>query len=452
MCSIGEDDFGDDGGVHSMQVEPKLDSTDIVSDEICKKCNERKVVVKINLKDAQCEPCFLQYVRHKFRAALGTTRVVERGARVVLVFDGSVECCVMFDMVRYALTQEQFKRLTYTPFALFVDDTSAFERNEEKRNEYLQESLKLLECFGFESYYTSVATKDDPVLRIENFQNFRIPDANLEKDAKFADTVSAIKSLTSRHDFVLTARANAIRAAAAQLDCKYAFLSTISHEVATTLLVNVALGRGSSVAHDISFCDNRPNCQVKLLRPIRNLSSLEVETYARLSPDKSWPTANHNFVNNVNANPNASIQNLTTQFVNGLQENFASTVSTVFRTGDKIASAATAPAKLNGDDATLQKTCKFCHSILDYGNSATLFAIEYSRCVSACADRHEVNDVDLMIQRANAAVHGDDAASNANQNEDVRSLWQHLCHGCRNIFRDLEQNNDGNYVNGSIVS
>lgn len=451
MCSIGEDDFGDDGGAHSMQLQPKIDSTEIISDEICKKCNERKVVVKLNLKDAQCEPCFFQYVRHKFRATLGTTRMVERGAKVVLVFDGSVECCVMFDMVRYALTQEQFKRLTYTPYALFVDDTCAFETSAEKRQEYLVESLKQLENFHFETYYTSVATKDEPPIRIENFQSFRISVENLEKDARFAGVVTACKSLTSRHDFVLTARANAIRSATAQLNCNYAFVSAISHQIATTLLVNVALGRGSSVANDISFCDNRPSCQVKMLRPIRNLSSLEVETYVRLSPGISWPTTNHNYVNSVNTDTNASIQNLTTQFVNGLQENFASTVSTVFRTGDKIASTATASSKPS-DKATQQKTCKFCHSILDYEDSATLFAIEYSRCVSACADRKEVNDVDLMIQRANAAVQGDTFASNDSDVEDIKTLWKHLCHGCRNIFRDLESNNHHNYVDSNIVS
>lgn len=451
MCSIGEDDFGDDGGVHSMQTEPKLNSTDVFTDEICKKCDERKVVAKIDLKNAQCEPCFFQYVRHKFRAALGTSRMIEREAKVVLVFDGSIDCCVMFDMVRYALKQEKFKRLTYTAYALFVDDTSAFETSVEKRHEYLQESFSLLEGFQFETYYTSVATKNEPVIRIDNFKEFQIPDANLEKDTKFAKTVSSIKSLTSRHDFVLTARANAIRSATAQLNCNHAFLSTISHQIATTLLVNVALGRGSSVANDISFCDNRPNCKVKLLRPIRNLNSLEVETYVRLSPNKHWPTVNHNYVNSVNVNPSASIQNLTTQFVNGLQENFASTVSTIFRTGDKIASSATTSSKPN-DDATQQRTCKFCHSILDYENSSTLFAIEYSRCVSACADRNEVNDVDLMAQRANAAVQGDDAALNVNQDEDIKRLLKHLCHGCRNIFREFEQNNDHDYVNSSIVS
>lgn len=62
MCSIGEDDFGDEGGAHTMTIDPKS-SNSFSLDEICKKCNEHNVVVKLNLKDAQCEQCFFQYAR-----------------------------------------------------------------------------------------------------------------------------------------------------------------------------------------------------------------------------------------------------------------------------------------------------------------------------------------------------------------------------------------------------
>lgn len=429
MCSIGEDDFGDDGGVHSMITEPRPTST-FVSDEICKKCNERQVVVKLNLKDAQCEPCFLQFVRHKFRAALGSTRIVERGAKVLLVFDGTVECCVMFDMIRYAMKEEKFKRLTFESCAVIVDDTCTFESNAEKRQEYLNESLRLLEYFQFQTYYTSIANNVS-VQKIENFNNFQLPIENLDAEKQFTKTLNSIRSQTSSEDFVLTARLNAVRETAAKLNCKYAFVSSITHQIATTLLVNVALGRGSSVANDISFCDNRPNCQVKILRPIRHLSALEIETYVQFNQNINWPTRNHNYFNSISTNPNASIQNLTKKFVNGLQENFSSTVSTVFRTGDKISTAAS-PSLSSVDEP--KQTCKFCHSILDYENSNTLFAIEYSRCVSACADQTQVNDVSLMTKKAKNALLG----QQEDDDVDVKNVWKHLCHGCRNIFRELD--------------
>lgn len=428
MCSIGEDDFGDEGGVHAMIAEPKPSSA-IESNEICKKCNVNIVSVKLNLKDAQCESCFFQFARHKFRASLGTTRIVERGANVALVFDGSVESCVLLDMMKYAVRQEQFKRLTFKPFGLFIDDTAASETDAETRLTIVRDSLKLLLQFGFESYYASVA-HNSQVVRVDCAEGFEFPKENLDKDKQFHATVTSTKSLTSQDDYVLIARYNAIRHASKQINCKYAFLSSVNHQIAATLLTNVALGRGSSVANDISFADNRANCPTKLLRPIRNLTALEIETYVRLQRDVNWPRENRSFHNSISKNSNASIQNLTRNFVDGLQENFASTISTVFRTGDKIASA---NEPTNAVAAT-KRTCRFCNSFLDYENSTTLFAIEYSRCVSSCADRNDVNDINLMTRRANDAVEGRTMSEDEN---DVRNLCANLCHGCRNIFRDF---------------
>ena len=102
MCSIVEDDFGDDGGKHAMVEENKQENVEL-PDEICKKCNSEKVAVKLYLKDAQCENCFLFYARHKFRAALGASKIVRRGANVLIIFDGSAENMVMMDMIKYGL-------------------------------------------------------------------------------------------------------------------------------------------------------------------------------------------------------------------------------------------------------------------------------------------------------------------------------------------------------------
>lgn len=433
MCSIGEDDFGDEGGLHTMAKDPKQIT---VPDEICKKCNERKIVVKINLKDAQCQPCFYQYARHKLRAALGSTRIVDRGARVLLVFDGSIESCVMFDIIRYGLTQDQYKRITFVPCALYIDDTCTFESDTHKRQENLSKIMKLLQHFQFEAYYTSIAT-GGLVIKVEDAQQFQLPltDGQVKKERNFENALNSLATLTSQQDFVHVSQMDAIRKAAETLDCKFAFLSTVNHQIATDLLANVALGRGSSVANEISICDSRG--AVKILRPIRNLSDVEVETYVKFNDNVPWPTDIRNYANSTDTRPTLSLQNLTRQFVNGLQENFTSTVSTVFRTGDKIAAASAPTTK-----ETPKNTCKLCHSVLDFEDSPTLFAIEYSRCVSAIADQNEVNDFDKMKRTAKDALVGD---TNANEN-DVGALWKDLCNGCRNIFRDFKDDTGAEYA------
>lgn len=431
MCSIGEDDFGDEGGAHTMQADPKLPASAIVSNEICKKCNERTVAVKLNLKDAQCEPCFFQYVRHKFRATMGQSKMIQRGAKVLLAFDGTLEACVMLDMIRYAVSQEQFKRLSLESYAVYIDDACISGQSIDQRKEKLNEAFKILKHFGVETYYASIA-KNLPITKAESFE---INQEQLTIEEKFIKKLNAIGNQTAKEDFINVLKLNIYRELAAKIDCKYVFVPSISHQVATNLLVNVALGRGKSVANDISFCDNRSHFP-PIIRPMRNISQLEIETYIRLDKTLNRLTQNSNSFNAPIKNSITSIQSLTKQFIDNLQENFASTVSTVFRTGDKISAAAatttTMTTKSQSDGDKARETCKFCHSDLDYENSSTLFAIEYSRCVSACADQKEVNDVDLMLKKAENQVLG-------KNDDDTENLIKSLCHGCRNIFRDLNE-------------
>lgn len=426
MCSIGDEDFGDEGGAHTMTADPKQPASVIVSDEICKKCHEHKVAVKLDLKDAQCESCFYQYVRHKMRASMGSTKIIERGAKVLLVFDGTIESCVLFDMVRHAVSLEQFKRLNLKPNAIYVDNACISGLSHSQRQEKLTETLKIVESFGFELFYTSIAS-DNPA---KQFDGIHVADEYSATEDEFMKQFSAIGNQTARDDYLNIRNLNICREVAAQIGSKYVFLPTVSHHVATSLLVNVALGRGRSVANDISFSDNRSNCAAKIIRPMRNITSLEIETYYRLDKTLNQMIHNNNYFDCPRQTASNSIQNLTKQFIDNLQENFASTVSTVFRTGDKISAAAT--VQQTNDDGTSKQTCKFCHSDLDYEGSSTLFAIEYSRCVSACADQKEVNDVDLMLKKAENQVLG-------KLNDQTSKLIPFLCHGCRNIFRDLDE-------------
>lgn len=429
MCSIGEDDFGDEGGAHTMLSDPKVAASAIVSDEICKKCNEQKVAVKLNLKDAQCESCFFRYVRHKMRAAMGSTRIIERNAKVLLVFNNSIEACVLFDMVQYAMTHEQqFKRLTIHPYAVYVDTACISGQSMEERQEQLNKTFKTLQYFGFETYYASIAS-EVPIKKAEHFQ---LTDEQLHTEQKFVNKFNAIGNQTAKEDFLNITSANIYRTVATHIGSKYVFVPSISHHVATNLLVSVALGRGKSVAEDISFCDIRSNNEAKIIRPMRNITSLEVETYVRLDETLNQLIRSSKHLNVTNNNPIPSIQSLTKQFIDNLQENYASTVSTVFRTGDKISAAAATTNTIDGKRP--KQTCKFCHSELDYEQSTTLFAIEYSRCVSACADQNQVNDVDLMLKQAQNQVLG-------KNDDDTDSLIKSLCHGCRNIFRDLDEPN-----------
>ncbi|KAL1390364.1 hypothetical protein pipiens_012398 [Culex pipiens pipiens] len=425
MCSIVEDDFGDEGGAHTMKEEspaPAISAT-TDGDELCRKCTVNPSVLKLNLKEPQCRECFLHYVRHKFRASLGATKIVRRGSRVLVVFNGCAENVVMLDMIRYGLQQESFKKLRIEPVVVFVSEDHVG-REDGERLGVVQEK----EC---------VAVEDSDLL--ERYS---------EERARFNKILSGFKSATSKQDFIVQNRKQTLKVIAKRLECPYVFLSDIGLDLAKTLLSNVALGRGRSLALDIAFCDDRDE-QHKIIRPMRDLNPDEIANYLKHADNElSYITLEDPFKDKP------SLQNLTCKFVDGLQRTYPSTVSTVFRTGDKMSCETVKPTpehdadqdllslfdkSLRLDNGSTSVRCKFCHSALDFHGSTTLFATEFSRMVSSRINvelSHEaiVESSKRMEEDARRRVNGEEVEGGDGEEDDMVQLRRELCHSCRNMF------------------
>uniref|UniRef100_A0A182QB04 Cytoplasmic tRNA 2-thiolation protein 2 n=1 Tax=Anopheles farauti TaxID=69004 RepID=A0A182QB04_9DIPT len=448
MCSIAEDDFGDEGGAHGMKEDTP--QPDLAPNELCRKCNTEPAVLKLNLKEPQCRACFLNYVRHKFRATLGSSKIVRRGSRVLIVFTGTQENVTLLDMVRFGLEQDSFKQLRIVPVLLYVDDEFVGKTNE-TRLELLAKRLDILKQFkSFPAYYTVTGSTKQPV--VLNLDDSFVPSDFLEDETRLTHALDALRSVSSKQDLLEQVRKQTYRNMAVALNCSYVFLSDIGIDLAKTLLSNVALGRGCSLAQDVAFCDDRDDA-VKLIRPIRDLNPDEVSNYFQFSETPlRYLTLQKHFEDRP------SLQNLTAKFIDNLQLSFPSTVSTVFRTGDKLDAPKPAPsAKVESTketdflalfDRTLTlersssppvaaERCQFCGAALDYHGSKTLFATEYSRLVSsrinaACSHEEILQKSKQMDQDAERAVNGDDDGERL-------ALLKHLCHGCRNIFTDINE-------------
>lgn len=401
MCSIVEDDFGDDGGAHVMTEEIQQND-EFPINEICKKCNLEQIVVKLNNKEAQCKECFLTYVRHKFRASLGSTKIVRRSSNVLVLFDGSAESVVLLDMLKYALSGETFKRLHFNTSVVYVDEMFLFDFTEEERLEKFAEVKKCLNEFGFKTFYSSISgTGDVTEIEESSFDD--------KSDAAFLKVLKSFKSLTQRQDFISQHKNNLLRKIAQKIDYNFVFLSEIGPDLAKTLLTQISLGRGSSSYLELAFCDDRTS-DVKLIRPIRDLNENEIKNYLKLNNLSSVSLKSYG----EDDGEFNSIQNLTARFVNGLQTNFPSTVSTIFRTGDKMT--------FKSNDSVDSK-CSFCKTDVDFNGSQTLFAIEFSRLVSANCGSKDNQLSKTIAEKALSNLNGDESA-----------LKKQLCHGCRNIF------------------
>ncbi|XP_049299540.1 cytoplasmic tRNA 2-thiolation protein 2 [Anopheles funestus] len=444
MCSVAEDDFGDEGGAHGMKEDTP--QPELATNELCRKCNTEMAVLKLNLKEPQCRVCFLNYVRHKFRASLGSTKIVRRGSRVLVIFTGSAENVVLLDMIRFGLEQDSFKQLRIVPILLYVDDDFV-EKTEQLRLQQLKKRINVLKQFSsFPSYYTVCGSSKYVEI---TFNDVFAPSGFEQDEARLLKVVESVRSVSSKQDLMEQVHKQTYRTIAKALNCNYVFLSDIGIDLAKTLLSNVALGRGCSLAEDVAFCDDRDDAG-KLIRPIRDLNPDEVSNYLQFSEAQLLylPLVKH-------FEDKPSLQNLTSKFIDNLQRSFPSTVSTVFRTGDKLdvpksvqKTALTNDQAKDGtdflvlfdkslvlDDKLVRECCRFCGAVLDYRGSKTLFATEYSRLVSsrinaACSHEDILQKSKQMELDAERAVNGE-------ENDERRELLKHLCHGCRNIFEDL---------------
>lgn len=413
MCSIVEDDFGDDGGAHAMIEDLKINGT---TDGLCKKCNTNTAVAKL-----MCAECFKVYIRHKFRATLGSTKVIRRHSQVLQDFSGTAADVCLLACVKYAFEQESYKRLCFDMELVFIDENCVVKDGHDSnvRASKIQEVKSVLEQFpSFKCYYISIGdctTFDRELPRIDQISTEDLTEI-ITREKQFLEIFNSIQPLSSKQDFLMIKRNDLLRHAAAATKCQYVFLSDISITMATRLLNNMSLGRGSSVANDVAFCDDRIE-SIKFVRPLKDLSDDEVTSYLQLENLKLLSKANYGEDNGQFA----SIQNLTSKFISDLQNNFSSTVSTVYRTCSKIAPKNSAPptsvdipqnfvGQLNIPN--MNQRCVLCKSFFDHYNSETLDAIAFSRYVS---------------KNANGQLQTKPPVE-----EDVSEDL--LCHGCRNIF------------------
>lgn len=410
MCSIGEDDFGDEGGAHAMVQNEKING--FTEDVMCK-CGEGKCVIKIELKTAMCQKCFLLFVRHKFRASLGATKIIPRGAKVLLNFSGSAADVCLLSMAKLGIDDFSFKKLCLELEVIYLDEsciTASDLSDIAYKLEVIGRVKKVLAQFeGIKCRYSSIADEEGSVVDLDEVTEEYLKE-RINLEINFTQMFNILKSLTSKQDFLERTRTQKLRKVAQSLACTFIFISDISITIAKRLMQNVSLGRGSSVANDVSFCDDRLEPE-KILRPLKDLSELEVNSYNKFNGLISLPITPFG----SDAGQFASIQNLTSSFVDGLQENFSGTVSTVFRSCSKIA-----PQQTTSE----AKRCLMCASSLDYENSNTLFAIEFSRVVSELADQ-QLESVEKCEEKARAEVTG------------KQNSTSNLCHGCRNIFIGL---------------
>nr|XP_026257630.1 cytoplasmic tRNA 2-thiolation protein 2 isoform X5 [Urocitellus parryii] len=338
----------------------------------CVKCREGLPVVVIRAGDAFCRDCFKALYVHKFRAMLGKNRLIFPGEKVLLAWSGGPSSSSMVWQVLEGLSQDSAKRLRFVPGVVYVDEGAACGQSPEDRAKTLAEVKSVLQNIGFpwhtvaleevfglppavlqgsaqepvgteEAYKSAVDSflQQQHVLGGEQTHQPHTQDSpgpcslgrspTATQTAALCRLFDSVRTLTAKEELLQTLRTHLILHVARVHGYSKVMTGDSCTRLAIKLMTNLALGRGAFLAWDTGFSDERHG-DVVVVRPMRDHTLKEVAFYNRLFAVPSIFTP----AIDTKAPEKASIHRLMEAFILRLQTQFPSTISTVYRTSEKL--------------------------------------------------------------------------------------------------------------------
>ncbi|KAJ8041841.1 Cytoplasmic tRNA 2-thiolation protein 2-A [Holothuria leucospilota] len=422
-----------------------LDASHTKMGKSCVKCSEAATVVA-RLGDPFCRACFLEYFTHKFRATFGKSKAVRNGEKVLIAFSGGQSSCAMLHLVKEGLQNGVHKKLRYIPGVVFIDESICMEQPQNDKNAQLESIRGWLEDSSFPAYISSLeeamkaSDSEVRILSVSSPEEVEVDFKNLKIDPslneKFIKLWHSTSTLTAKEDLLHILRVQLLKRISKQLGYTKIMSGESGTRLATRILTDLSKGRGSSVSQDMSFVDGRDK-DVSILRPMREFNSKEIAMYNHQCG------LQHVFVPNIStkAGQFTSINALTEEFVNGLQTNFPSTVSTILKTGEKLTS--------QQDAANTSSVCLICQSLLDMSelpcsaSSATRYSQKLQKDDTnsmhmACNEAKDTC-VASKPETSSCCGQGDGSCQSLKKNPELVSddVSVYLCYGCRLMIKDV---------------
>ncbi|KAG1470882.1 hypothetical protein G6F56_002432 [Rhizopus delemar] len=169
------------------------------------------------------------------------------------------------------------------------------------------------------------------------------PDTDKQEELK--KLFDSIKKTTAKEDLLYHIKMEMLMQVAEREGCTYIFFGDSATRQAIKMISWTAKGRGYSLPLDISV-----DTEIRgmgIMRPMKDMLSKEIGLYNHFSALQVLPPYNYSTM----MPPKSSIDRLTEGFINSLERDFPSTVSTVCRTTLKLT-----PAK----DMDMSRQCAVC--------------------------------------------------------------------------------------------
>ncbi|XP_047459543.1 cytoplasmic tRNA 2-thiolation protein 2 isoform X2 [Mugil cephalus] len=466
MCQV-EEDYHD-----------QLERADLPSvSKKCVKCKEAPAAVVIRAGDAYCRGCFKEYFIHKFRAMLGKNRIIFPGEKVLLAVSGGPSSCSMLSQVQEGLSQSAHKKLRFLPGIVYIDEGGAVGQSVEERRRTASELQALFKATGFPFHIlpleqvldlpssvvvTAPSVPEKPSTNyksavdhfiLTNMSN-SLPPAQQEEETPLPDVqepktrllqqlIESAKTLTAKEDLLSTLRQHLLVHTARTQGYSKLMLGDSCTRLAVKLLSSISLGRGAQLAQDTGFSDSRYG-DIVSVRPMRDYSAKEIAFYNRMFsvPCVVVPSLD------TKTSDKASVQRLTESFVTKLQADFPSTVSTIYRTSEKLQSAGRSSSTAD----QMFDRCLLCMCTLDtaVGEASafqsTLISEQLSQIKSGGSTSTETPGQNQSSTRQCCSSAGvEDCGStargggccNSAKAPETPDLKRLLCYSCQLTVRDL---------------
>ncbi|XP_041803404.1 cytoplasmic tRNA 2-thiolation protein 2 [Chelmon rostratus] len=373
MCQVDED------------YHDQLEHSDVPSvSKKCVKCKDATAAVVIRAGDPYCRGCFKEYFIHKFRAMLGKNRVIFPGEKVLLAISGGPSSCSMLSQVQEGLSQNAHKKLRFLPGIVYIDEGAAAGQSVDERQRTVAELQAVFRATGFPFHIVPleqvlhlpssvVMTTPSPSERpasaykaaVDHFiqgnssgcltpqeqEETALPDVQESHTQLLQQLIGSAKTPTAREDLLNTLRQHLLVHTARTEGYSKLMLGDNCTRLAVKLLTSISLGRGAQLAQDTGFSDSRYG-DITIVRPMRDYSAKEITDYNRMF---SVPSVTPSL--DTKTTDKASIQRLTESFVTKLQADFPSTVSTIYRTSEKLQTACQSSSTADHCDRCLLCMC-----------------------------------------------------------------------------------------------
>ena len=331
----------------------------------CVKCGEKACIIA-RIKDTMCRGCFDAYYVHKFRAALGRSRLFLNEERVLLSYSGGVNSTSLLDMVLRGVSEATHKKLQFSVDVIFVDDEVLFG---EAWNSEKYSMFDYLTSLGVRFFVLKLESYLHPSLEccVQTFDNFTVNwpvnTVSLDKEKKEILKIFAAVHSSNKQQLLEIIRYKLTARFAYKLGYNKILTGENSTRLSTQLLHGICCGKGAMANSDIAFADVRfPG--LAFCRPMREFLAKEIVFSVKVSNLKFFNFPNFDHINRTGND--CSIFHVTEDFLAELNSLQPFTTSTVFRTGDKLSPLITGRVH----------TCPLC--MLPHDNPVTYNNLCYS--------------------------------------------------------------------------